>query len=1102
MCRIPDAEVRAKALDPEASFIVTAPAGAGKTELIVRRFLTLLRNARCMDSIVALTYTKKAAQEMSERVLSALEKARDKVSPKNEKEAELLKIAAEALSNRHIPQEELFSLSSFRISTFHSFCSDILKSFPEDAGVTPNFKIMEAEESSMVFREISEKLISRAMKIGDSELSDAVARKLAGLRENGDALAGQIEELLRQRDRLRFDSIKGETERKEIIDQYLEAEYGEVRKFLAGKNPEYEALARDLDDGVGAIKIPMELPELSIYRRIEWIEIGSVFLNKNSSKVRENFNRPEFDKAFGKKASAGFVRSLGGNVAVKLHELRTLFGNALNPPGENAYSDFGIILDRAKKFVEMTVDEGSLDFIEIELRALKALEWIDGAPSKAIASLTSRIRHILVDEAQDLSDTELAIISKLTEGWMPGKDNTLFFVGDPQQSIYRFRKANVAIFKMLADKEKGLPRESEEPLKLDVLKLTVNFRSEPDIIAFVNGLFDGLFDDREYVDGTAYSPFVHKSGAGIPEAGTLPKYSFANDYREMKEEQAVTVAVFHEKENLVKWFTGRVAELIQKTGDKESIAILAPRRKVFDPYLESLRSNGIALNMVEGSKLMETHGIKVLFNLLKAVVNPSDDVSWLLTLGSPLLDLGPAQLLELSRESGRWSQKLFEGRYFDEDKAASFRKASAGFYKMPGGSALFELWESLDGPALFAGKYGLAGVEDARKFFEILEPLYSLPPVEMIKKMETALETTFEPPDPEAALSVVQAMTIHQAKGLEFDNVFVLGLDDKSTTGDSSKSPFLIERFDCRPNDENRHFDFLLAPFEEKEITYSVLEDIDKKRGEQEFLRKNYVALTRAKKRLFLTGTLTKKHEAKGFMKHVIDMIGREAREDSEVPEPPALKGAAAGRKALEPDDIPVFEPQRQAYEIISASREVEVSEDGGRPVRASEENEEDLRVRGIAVHKLFEGLANNKGLPTEKAVEVWLKEESVSPEEGYARELLEEAAKAWQIEEFRSLTEGAQLIPEWSLEMPGEENKLYLGRLDLVIKKGGEIHIIDYKTGKPGEDKERWIKGKIEEYRPQVKIYKEMIAKMEKIEEEKIKAWILFTRAGELREV
>ncbi|MCX7829671.1 MAG: UvrD-helicase domain-containing protein, partial [Acidobacteria bacterium] len=786
------------------------------------------------------------------------------------------------------------------------------------------------------------------------------------------------------------------------------------------------------------------------------------------------------------------------NVAKELNQIRKMAKKGKDAFDEESLSDTAGIFDEASKIFKALLGGDKMDFGGLELSALQKLDWINGLPSDALEKIQFKIDHILVDEAQDLSDIEYKIISKLIEGWRGGDGRTIFFVGDPKQSIYRFRKSNVALFSLLIDK--GIVRKDEDDYKLSPLELKVNFRSEPQIIDFVNRVFEKYFKEDSFSDDVSYSPFFH------PKENPSENVNIsANKFD--KNSKITLFACNKEGENkniLPKKFAETISSLSKSLNDDETIGILYKQRSFFVEYHRALLEYGINVETIEEDKLEVSPAVNHLLNFLKAVLLKDEDLYWLLLLGAPWLDLSPKEIYQIKEQGAeKWSEKVLTAEIIPEAKRRILKKATEDFYFEKGAVNFINHFEELSGYESVKRIYGLRGVEECKEFFKHLSAISNLPPRELISRAESLVESAFSPPEPLVVKNKVQAMTIHKAKGLEFDYVFVIGLDASPSKkgGNQEKQPILIERLDF--DEEEKEFVFLTAPYEKNELTYDLLENLDKKRQESEYKRLYYVALTRAKKRLFLFGKLNDNNSpsANSILKVICDehSLTQESFAPIELSEAVVKQN---GREKLEPPTAPTFQPEKVPFRIKRASEEIDISNETQLLVRNSEEKIKLARAKGIAIHKILENFAKGKGGQDEKYANKLLKDMNLKVDGNLAKEILDEATRTWNNEDFIKLRAKRDLIPEFPLEM---ENcgDIDVGRIDLLILGENEAFTVDYKTGgSTGEEQEEWIKSRVEEYKAQISIYKKMVSLKEKINDDKIRTFIFFTKIGLLKEV
>ena len=1092
MNNLPDKEAREKALDTNSSFVVVAPAGSGKTQLLIKRYLKLLQKARSIDSVICLTYTNKATEEMRERVIRAIELCQ-KEEGKDENEKELLNIAKEVYKNKNIKEFELKNPHSFQISTFHSFCTNLLKKYSSPER-TSQFTTLDENESASLYSLVADIVISRALEGEDQELSKSVARRLAALNESSDRLKNQIITLLQNRDRLKNLSVADKTTHKSYVGIiFKEFSSGFIQFFKNNSESFKEILSYINDETKNALN---DIPDVTEENLEYWKNVATTFLTDSGNprqRLKDNLKDLPTDLK-------SFIKEFPKDLAEEqLHQIRKFGEKSENFFDEESFYDVLKIFDESQKVFNNFLLGNKKDFVELELSTLENLDWLNGIPSETLTRLQFKIDHILVDEAQDLSDVEYQIISKLIEGWNENDGRTLFFVGDPKQSIYKFRKANVALFSVL--QKDGVIRKDEENYKLTPLELKVNFRSEPQIIDFVNKTFDGYFTKNEFADDIPYSHFLHPSAKGSEKIDiSLNKIDF---------EKKVSIFALPEdkdsqKSELHRTFCEVVSSLREQIGEKETIAILYRSRNQFKEYLKELKSNSLEIELIEGEKLEESFAVKHLFNLLKASLFPSEDFYWLSLLGSPFINLSQKEIYEISKQDEKsWFEKVINTKLIPEEKRNTLLQMTKDFYFEKGGINFKKHFEELSGFESIKSFYDFSGVEECLEFFKILNQISTLPPTQIVNEMENYIKRSFSPPNPLFQRKKIQALTIHKAKGLEFDYVFVVGLEDSpNKSKGNDEEAILIERLNF--DKQNNSFLFFSAPYEKDELTYNLIKTISNKREKSEYKRLYYVAFTRAKKGLFLFGK-SKEKESNTSNKPILEVIFN--KHSLKIPSPHielnSKPTTVKKNTALNPPNPPQFLPEKIPFAIKKASEEVELSRETHLFIRSSNEKVKRARAKGTVIHKILEFFAKGKSDISPNYVRKLLKEMWIKDDAKLVDEILNEANQTWQLEEFRKIRENSELIAEFQLEMKENED-IYVGRIDLLVKNKNNLAAIDYKTSIPSkkENFEEWIKKEIEQYRPQVNIYKEMVSKIEETEPEKIKFYILFTALPEMREV
>jgi len=723
---IADQKERDAALDPARSFIVQAPAGSGKTSLLVARYLKLLEAVAQPEEIVAITFTKKAAAEMRERVLA---KVPADVAPR------------------------------LRIQTIDALCASLTARMPVLAkfGAQPRI----AEDPALLYREAA----ARTLR----EVTPPVARLLAHLDNDVGGAAGLLAAMLERRDQ--WLRATGRAPTRKELEGALEAERARLL-----------ARARALHPGASP-----ELAAQVLTKKGEW-----------RAKAAEDLKAIE-----------------------DLREMLEML--LLMPPA--SYSDqqwealeaiLQLLNPAVAQLRVLFAERGEVDFTEVSHGALEALGTPE-APTDLLLSLDVRVKHLLVDEFQDTSNSQWELLERLTAGWQADDGRTVFVVGDPMQSIYRFRDAQVGLF--LHARRAGLPN-----VKLEALTLSTNFRSQGAIVSWVNRVFPQVLPSSE--DET--------SGA-VPYAPSVP-------FEEADAEGDPSLELFATRGEEAK----RVVELAVNARGRT--AILVRNRSHLDEIVPTLKEAGVRFKAVEIEQLGEKQVVQDLFALTRALTHLADRVAWLAVLRAPWCGLTLDELSSLFEDTrGKTVWELIQ----DAPRLARFvsvvRPALENRLRGTLRDCVEGVWLALGGPACVEDATDL---EDAEIFFDELERLEVAGELEDFGALFRSLGQLFALPDVEAGAEAVEIMTIHKAKGLEFDTVIVPGLDRGPRAG---RRPLFAWR--ALPGGG-----LLLAPIDEtgggEEPLYKYVRLLDREAEDIEAGRLFYVAATRAESRLCLLGCL------------------------------------------------------------------------------------------------------------------------------------------------------------------------------------------------------------------------------------------------------
>jgi ATP-dependent exoDNAse (exonuclease V) beta subunit len=872
-----DGDARAAALDPARSFIVQAPAGSGKTSLLVNRFLRLLATVDEPEAILAITFTRKAAEEMRGRIATALRDAEAGTEPASEAAAITRRVAEAALArDRERGWQLARHPNRLRVQTIDSFCHSLASQLP----VLSRFGSPPAvtEAAAPLYRQAARATLD-LVEDGDAERAERVAALVRHLDNNWGRAEELLADLLAHREEWLGPLVEhrhAPGEARAVLEGALARAVSETLSAVKSAFPA-DALERGLAAGAFAAERLAEAGKDSPVRQLAglglppgtdpadlpaWRGLAALLLTgkgewRKQVTKGEGFPTPK-DAPQGQGSAYEQAKADITQLLAELGEDEALAQHlaAVTRLPDPAYTDAQWqvldalieVLPLAAAQLELAAGErGEIDFTGIGIAARDALGEPE-APTDLALVLDQRLSHLLVDEFQDTSNLQMAILRRLTAGWSPGDGRSLFLVGDPMQSIYRFRDAEVGLF--LRARSHGIGEVRPEPLEL-----TVNFRSDPAVVDAVNDAFPAVLPAAEDVAAGAV-PFApadafHAPAATARVAGHPVLYPKESGDTEANRE-AEDAALAAEADTVA----GLVADAVAEDPGG-SVAVLVRARGHLDRILPALHAAGIGYQAVEIEPLAQRPVIQDLLALTRALLHPADRANWLAVLRAPWCGLTLADLHHLADTAAPMPLRLADdaavanlsadGRARLERVRPVLRQAVAEHRRGGLRRQVEHVWRSLDGPATVERETDL---EDAREYLDLLESLEAggdLPEPEQLEERMARLYAR-----PEGGTGHVQVLSIHKAKGLEFDTVILPGLGRQLQGGEGGKLLRHLERPTAAGPD------FLLAPVHatgsENDPIYDYLGAIETERDRNERARLLYVATTRARRRLHLVG--------------------------------------------------------------------------------------------------------------------------------------------------------------------------------------------------------------------------------------------------------
>ncbi|MFA4948410.1 MAG: UvrD-helicase domain-containing protein [Candidatus Krumholzibacteriia bacterium] len=810
---VDDAARRRAAGDLETSFCVEAGAGTGKTTLLVGRFLAILESGKAScGQIAAITFTEKAAGEMKIRLRKEIV---DRCAEPS--------LAAEARANLERAYDEL---ERSPISTIHSFAATILREYPVEARVDPNYSQLDALGGALFFDECWSDFLAR----GAEEWEETLRRFIffGGSIDDLSAIAAELYAHRAERSCERMfggGSFPGDCTQPPPRNPDPSSE---LRDEFAAAAARLSALARDrctnpADRGSLAIReFAAKMGALDLLRGDDLTRfLLTIKLPKNKGS-RENWRPAE---------ACAEQKGIFGELDEFRESARAELSDFLRNGLEEFFDEFLASVERRKEAL------GVLDFDDLLIKVRELLR-----SESSLDMLRDRYRYILVDEFQDTDPVQAEIVYLLAgapggRGRPEPAPGKLFIVGDPKQSIYRFRKADIEIYERVKE------RLSESGERLSIVE---NFRSVPGIVGWVNETFseimqpsgDGMFQPRY----EAIHSF--RSGDGSPVVLLdleLAEGDSGTQTIRAREGEAIARLIHKLMENRATVRDPRKRD--ERALEYGDIAVIYPGTTGIDHYEEPLRAESIPY-VVEGGKLYYAREeIRTLAAAVWAIEDPYDPLALVAALRSPMFGASDEDIFLFTRSGGRLD-------YLDPGEGATDKPGDLG--------AAFDLLAELHARRNELGPSGtLLELLRWTKFLELslLRP-HGEQRVSNIRKavssarafeekrasyrrfarwfrdQEALASAEGESPIVEEDENAVRLLTVHKAKGLQFPVVILANLVQSRR----ASYRILVE--------EGSRISFKLGLLETSD--HEAFEEEEKAREAAETVRLLYVAATRA----------------------------------------------------------------------------------------------------------------------------------------------------------------------------------------------------------------------------------------------------------------
>ncbi|MDH5612590.1 MAG: UvrD-helicase domain-containing protein [Gammaproteobacteria bacterium] len=1124
------------ASQPHINATVSASAGSGKTWLLITRIVRLLLAGAEPGSILALTFTRKAAAEMQIRLnerlyqlascdddelISMLEAIQTEASPENQQRA------------RSLYEQSLHSLHPVRLQTFHSFCQDILARFPLEANVPPGFELL--DDTSLLEQQAWEELFTEATLQPDS----ALTQSLDFLMQENNSVANlrtSLSSMLSHRSdwwAYTFDH--------DNPVEYAHANLRQQLELLDSRDPvenffndftriglsEFAKLLRKhatkTNDGHAEI-IEAVLSE-SVFDINALNKIRSVFLTASDEpRARKLSNAQE--KSMTSAGQDQFLEihdRLSAQLIETLDYLKRLRTLAINQAWYFSGQRFIEIFQRIKRELRM------LDFTDLEWHCYQLLNTSDNALWVQY-KVDQRIDHFLIDEFQDTNPTQWQLLAPLFEEMAAGSTDrwrTAFLVGDEKQSIYGFRRANPAL-------QAQASAWLAEHLNAQAAPLDFSWRSSPAIIQFVNGVFQQTevqalmpnFSEHDThlktLPGrvTVFPLCQPAEEADEPACTELRnplleprKEKINTQYQEEAKLIAAQIKTLTNTPHYIK--TDRGVRAINH-GD---IMILVKARKPIKEYEQALRERNIPFISDKRGTLLDNLEIRDLEKLLDSLITPFDNLAIAQVLKSPIFDASDEDLITMARikDAPHWYDRL---QMLPETFDVSHPLVRAArllprWHALADTIPVHDLLDRIYAEANLLQRYA-ASVDETLKlrvqanlqrFLELSLELdagrypslsHFLHYLRSLRKPEASSPNE---PNVNEAGERVTILTIHASKGLEAPVVFLADCNRGSNNNEAYST--LVDW----PADSQRpeRMQLVMSKPNTDSLTLKV-QDRKAEAQAREQLNLLYVALTRAREYLFISGVASKKTSSGWYdlSRKAIASI-TEGRDDGsfhyvfsehQVTVDNFEKTPATSHSQLKimPELLQPIKSLAKPECIIAPSK---ANREQYSFIATSDLNAEHGQIRGIAIHRALELLSGKKTLSNELIRQILLTEFQQDAEHHQIEQWLDEAQKVFNDIQFKMIFspgESVQSFNELPLLYDNNGQSVY-GLIDRLILGNNEILLIDYKTHAQASTANS--KTLAASFSAQMNLYSQGIQKI--WPDHKIKKGILFTASQTL---
>ncbi len=1118
-----------EAANPNINATVTASAGSGKTYMLVSRIVRILLQGEEPGGILALTFTRKAAAEMQQRLTERLYELA--TIDDNELDHQLDLLGVEIDKHSRHQARSLYEFHQYcdfpvRTQTFHSFCQDILARFPLEAGLPPGFDLLES--SSLLIKQARNALFNEAAL----NMNGKLAQNLEALVDVCDGLFNfdkALKSFLDHRSDWWAFTEKAEhpcAYATKILETQLDiqSDIDPVKAFfndltlqqlkifapLLAKNPTKTNIK--FADEIAACLVETEL-NYKIFLRI-----SDCFLTKEQ-KPRARKDTPTLRKKLAEDSD-------------KFLELVEILPNKILETYDLINKQKTFDLNRlwylcGERFLhhyqQLKQQLRQLDFTDLEWQTYKLLQHSENALWIQY-KLDQRIDHLLIDEFQDTNPTQWQLILPLLEEMAASeleKPRSIFLVGDEKQSIYSFRRAKPELQAQAA-------HWLSEHLNAQSFPLNKSWRSSPAIIDSVNAIFQ---QEKYQSLLPGFSPHETHQETLPGKVEILPLLQQQKEEPDKEENKPLVLRnPLHEpraeKPSIYLQEGEQIAECIQQLINNQTaigegnnahaityddIFILLRKRSHVAFYETALRQAGIPYLGANKGTLLDCLEIKDMEALLDTLITPFNNLSIAQVLKSPLFDATDNDLMLIAKykDTPLWIDRI-AALHTNLDELHPIHRAHVyikRWQSLADKIPVHDLLDRIYSEGNVLARYDAASPETLKprvqanltRFLELALELDSgrypslMNFLQHLRELKTLVSDAPDEAPTETTESRVHIMTIHASKGLEAPVVFLA--DSITSNKDRSSFSVLVDW----PAKKVRPDTFQLIPASNNR------DSVSQKHIEKQKINHNkedanllYVALTRAKQFLFVSACLPDKEPYLNWyldIKNALNMLAKE--DDGKLfYQTGTIETAKAGKAKTIRAEIKIDPQLTQRFPDLNIQNQI-IAPSRTTQAETSLSGDEDGKNRGIAIHRCLDLLTRDNPFSEENIKQTLAAELDLSADDKLIQQCLEESQQLMSKSELKVIFQPENNVKAYN-ELPIQfksDKQLVYGIIDRMLVDDDHVLIIDYKSHKQATEKNRDQLTK--NYQQQMQLYTEGIRKA--WPDKTVKAALLFTHFAEL---